>query len=153
MKYLSILQRTLGAVFVLSALLKMVSFAAFVQETGTFMDAYFWETSREMLTAIAAGVCATELVLGVLTFFRRTAFGACLGLLALLTFFVWLTVKNVFFPTLMGSVESCGCFGELIHFSPVASLVKSVVLWVAALGVCAWSQADRRQRRKEARRE
>ena len=34
----------------------------------------------------------------------------------------------------MGSIESCGCFGELIHFSPLASFAKSVVLWMMAIG-------------------
>ena len=53
--------------------------------------------------------------------------------LVMLTFFVWLTGVNLFFPTMFGSVESCGCFGELIHFTPVGSFVKSVVLWVFAL--------------------
>lgn len=47
--------------------------------------------------------------------------------------FVWLTGVNLFFPTIFGSVESCGCFGELVHFTPVGSFVKSMVLWMLAL--------------------
>lgn len=133
MKKLSFLHRTLGTVFILSALLKVASFASFVQETGVYMEAYFWSASRTETASLAVGVCAAELILGVLTFVKRCAFLACTGLLALLTFFVWLTAQNLFFPTLMGSVESCGCFGELIHFSPTSSFVKSVVLWVVAL--------------------
>ncbi len=132
-KRLSLLHRTMGAVFVFSALLKMASFASFVQETGVYMDAYFWNASKTETMVLAVGVCATELLLGVLAFMKRYMLWVCTGLLALLTFFVGLTARNLFFPTLMGSVESCGCFGELIHFSPTGSFVKSVVLWVMAM--------------------
>lgn len=133
MSILTHIQRTLGTVFILSALLKVASFASFVQETGVYMEAYFWNASKTETVVLAVGICAAEFILGVLMFVKRCAFWACTGLLALLTFFVWLTAQNLFFPTLMGSVESCGCFGELIHFSPTASFVKSVVLWVLAL--------------------
>ena len=51
----------------------------------------------------------------------------------LLTFFTWLTAVNYFAPSLFGSIESCGCFGDLIHFSPLASFIKSAVMWFAAL--------------------
>lgn len=33
----------------------------------------------------------------------------------------------------MGSIESCGCFGELIHFTPLTSFIKSVVLLMMAI--------------------
>ena len=48
-------------------------------------------------------------------------------------FFVYLTGINLFFPSIIGSIESCGCFGELIHFTPIESFVKSVVLWLLSL--------------------
>lgn len=133
MNMLLMLHRTMGIVFILSALLKVASFVSFVQETGVYMDAYFWNASKTETTVLAVGVCATELLLGALSFVKRYMLWACTGLLALLTFFVGLTTRNLFFPTLMGSVESCGCFGELIHFSPTSSFVKSVVLWMMAM--------------------
>ena len=133
MNMLLILHRTMGMVFILSALLKVASFASFVQETGVYMDAYFWNASKTETTVLAVGVCAVELLLGALVFVKRYTLWACTGLLGLLTFFVGLTARNLFFPTLMGSVESCGCFGELIHFSPTGSFVKSVVLWLMAM--------------------
>ena len=33
----------------------------------------------------------------------------------------------------MGSIESCGCFGELVHFSPLGAFIKSLVLFVVSL--------------------
>jgi hypothetical protein len=52
---------------------------------------------------------------------------------------------NLFCPSLMGSIESCGCFGELIHFSPLSSFVKSVALWVMSIGYCALCVRDMRK--------
>ena len=55
-----------------------------------------------------------------------------MAFLAMLIFFVYLTGTNLFLPTMMGSIETCGCFGELVHFTPVSSFVKSAVLAVMA---------------------
>ena len=74
MKICPPIQRTLGTVFILSALLKVASFASFVQETGVYMEAYFWSASKTETVALAVGVCAAELTLGVLTFVKLCAF-------------------------------------------------------------------------------
>ena len=55
MKHLSFLHRLLGMVFVLSALLKVASFASFVQETGVYMETYFWSASKTETVALAVG--------------------------------------------------------------------------------------------------
>lgn len=78
MKHLSFLYPTLGTVFILSALLKVASFASFVQETGVYMEAYFWSASKTGTVVLAVGVCAAEFILGVLTFVKRCAF--CISL-------------------------------------------------------------------------
>ena len=107
-----------------------------------YLDAYFWDLKSvvselwgafriDMIGAI--GVCVIEMLVALLAIkceYRRVA-SVCFFFI--LTFFVYLTVVNRFFPTIMGSIESCGCFGELIHFSPLASFVKSVVLWMLSL--------------------
>ena len=49
-----------------------------------------------------------------------------------MTFFIYLTGVNYLSPTLLGSIESCGCFGELIHFSAKGSFIKTIVLWIIA---------------------
>ena len=68
------IQCTLGTEFILSALLKVASFASFVQETGAFMEAYSWSASKTEMVVLAVGVCAVEFILGVLTFVKRCAF-------------------------------------------------------------------------------
>ena len=130
------------SVFLLSSVLKAVNINSFALETRLYMDAYFWNLKSvvsglwgafriDMIGAI--GVCVIEMLVALLAIkceYRRVA-SVCFFFI--LTFFVYLTVVNRFFPTIMGSIESCGCFGELIHFSPLASFIKSVVLWLLSL--------------------
>ena len=78
-------------------------------------------------------VLASELLVGVLALWGKLVRWVSLVMVVMLRFFVWLTGVNLFFPTVFGSVESCGCFGELVHFTPLTSFVKSMVLWVLAI--------------------
>ena len=130
------------SVFLLSSVLKAVNINSFALETRLYLDAYFWDLKSvvselwgafriDMIGAI--GVCVIEMLVALLAIkceYRRVA-SVCFFFI--LTFFVYLTGVNLFSPTIMGSIESCGCFGELIHFSPLASFIKSVVLWLLSL--------------------
>ena len=123
----------LGVTFVASSLLKIISIRTFAMETGEYIDLYMPQWLHGWNMPCAIGVCASELLVGMLAFWKRMLRWMSILSLVLLTFFVWLTGVNLFFPTMFGSVESCGCFGELVHFTPVGSFVKSVVLWMLAL--------------------
>lgn len=127
------LRIALGIVFVASSLLKVVSIRTFAMETGEYIDLYMPQWMHGWNMPCAIGVCAAELLVGLLAFWRKQVRWMSSLSLVMLTFFVWLTGVNLFFPTVFGSVESCGCFGELVHFTPVSSFVKSVVLWLLAL--------------------
>ena len=83
---------------------------------------------------IAVLICTIEIVTGLLALRKKYEPIVSVVFLGMMSFFVWLTGINLFSPSLMGSIESCGCFGELIHFSPLSSFVKSVVLWGMAIG-------------------
>ena len=132
-KFVSCLRMVLGIVFLASSLLKIVSIRTFAMEVGEYIDLYMPQWLHGWNMPCAIGVCVSELLVGVLAFWRRMVRWVSILSLVMLTFFVWLTGVNLFFPTMFGSVESCGCFGELIHFTPTGSFVKSVVLWVFAL--------------------
>lgn len=123
----------LGVTFVASSLLKIISIRTFAMEVGEYIGLYMPQWLHGWNMPCAIGVCASELLVGMLAFWKRMLRWMSILSLVLLTFFVWLTGVNLFFPTMFGSVESCGCFGELVHFTPVGSFVKSVVLWVLAL--------------------
>lgn len=128
-----VLTVVLGVTFVVSCLLKVISIRTFAMEVGEYMDLYMPKWLHGWNMPCAIGVCASELLVGVLAFWKKHVRWMSILSLVMLTFFVWLTGVNLFFPTMFGSVESCGCFGELVHFTPVGSFVKSIVLWVLAL--------------------
>ena len=132
-KFVSCLRMVLGIVFLASSLLKIVSIRTFAMEVGEYIDLYMPQWLHGWNMPCAIGVCASELLVGMLAFWKRMLRWMSILSLVMLTFFVWLTGVNLFFPTMFGSVESCGCFGELVHFTPVGSFVKSRVLWVLAL--------------------
>ena len=127
-----ILTSSLSILFLLSSMMKAVNIHSFAMETGEFIDLYMPEWLHGWQMACAMMVCVVELVLGMLAWDRRFRLFAIGGMTCLLAFFVYLTGVNAFMPTMFGSIESCGCFGELIHFSPLASFVKSVILLAMA---------------------
>ena len=102
----------LALLFIVSSITKVVALPVFADELVLYLDIYFGGWLRDSSLFLAGMVCLTELLA--------------------LTFFVWLTGDNYFNPSPLGRIESCGCFGELIHFTPLASFIKSLVLWCMA---------------------
>lgn len=140
------------SVFLLSSVLKAVNINSFALETRLYLDAYLWDLKSlvsnlwgafriDMVGAI--WMCVIEMLVALLAIQHEYRRVASVGFCVMLTFFVYLTGLNLFFPTIMGSIESCGCFGELIHFSPLASFVKSVVLWILSLVLVVYSWHER----------
>ena len=127
------LTMVLGVTFIASSLLKIISIGTFAMEVDEYIDLYMPQWLHGWNMPCAIGVCASELLGGMLAFRKRMLRWMSILSLVMLTFFVWLTGVNLFFPTVFGSVESCGCFGELVHFTPLTSFVKSMVLWVLAI--------------------
>lgn len=144
-KFANWLRTGLGIVFIASSLLKVVSIRTFAMETGEYIDLYMPQWLHGWNMPCAIGVCVAELLVGLLAFCRKYVRWMSILSLVMLTFFVWLTGVNLFFPTVFGSVESCGCFGELVHFTPVGSFVKSVVLWLLALVLFVVVMIDRKR--------
>lgn len=128
------LRITLGVCFILSGVMKAVNVYSFAQEIRLYMEAYMDSFCVQWTVEIAVVICAIETITGLLALRKKYESIVTVVFLVMLSFFVWLTGMNLFCPSLMGSIESCGCFGELIHFSPLASFVKSVVLWVMSVG-------------------
>ena len=129
------LRITLGVCFILSGVMKAVNVYAFAQEIRLYIEAYMDSYFVQWMVEIAVTLCAIETITGLLALRKRCEAVVSVVFLCMMSFFVWLTGMNYLIPSLMGSVESCGCFGELIHFSPLASFVKSIVLWTMAIGL------------------
>lgn len=126
----SLTYNIIGSIFIITALLKSVNIHSFSMETADYIDLYMPSWLHGFQYPCAMIVCCAELTLGLLALKIMYQQIALFGMFALLSFFVWLTMVNAFFPTILGSVESCGCFGELIHFTPIASFIKSAILWL-----------------------
>lgn len=130
-----IMSAFLGAVFVVSGVSKLFYLDGFTTEVIQYTELYLSAGLVGYSGVAALSLCILETVSGFMAFFSVTRCLSSWVILALSSFFVYLTARNCFFPTFLGSVESCGCFGELLHFSPEASFVKSFVVWIVALYV------------------
>lgn len=123
----------LGTVFILSAITKAFSLKTFGGEVMLYLEIYFNGWLSDYSIHVAGLVCLAELTTGIFYLLPKFSRYANLAGLAALSFFVYLTGDNYFNPSVAGRIESCGCFGELIHFTPLQSFIKSCVLWVIAL--------------------
>ena len=65
-----------------------------------------------------------------------------------LGYFTYITYLNL--VSLYGQIESCGCFGEVIHLTPAESFYKNVVLLSLSLIACALIVYNKRDKRKYA---
>ena len=122
----------LGIVFILSSVTKAVALPIFADELQLYLDIYFGGWLRDYKLLLAGMVCLTELLIGIACLVPALRRQANVAAFLALTFFVWLTGDNYFCPSPFERIESCGCFGELIHFTPLASFIKSLVLWCMA---------------------
>ncbi len=123
----------LAAVLLLSGVSKLFYLQGFATEVTLYSELYVSSVFTSWSEVIALLVCCVEIGLGAFLCFKSCSFLSTLLVWVLMTFFLYLTGVNYFYPTLFGSVESCGCFGELIHFSAKGSFIKTVILWFVAL--------------------
>lgn len=124
------LRITLGVCFIISGVMKAINVYSFAQEIRLYIEAYMDFYFVQWTVEIAVVICSIEIITGLLALRKKYEPIVNVIFLWMMFFFVWLTGINLFYPSLMGSIESCGCFGELVHFSPFASFVKSIVLCV-----------------------
>lgn len=127
------MQTSPSAYFILSAVTKAVGLEVFGGEVRLYLDIYFGGWLGGYSIYVAGIVCLAELLIGVCCLMPKYRRYANMAALVTLTFFVYLTGDNYFNPSVIGQIESCGCFGELIHFTPLESFIKSCVLWGMAL--------------------
>ncbi len=131
----TVLRIVLGVCFILSGIMKAVNVYSFAQEIRLYIEAYMDSCFVQWTVEISVVICAIETITGLLALKREYVAAVSVVFLIIMSFFVWLTGINLFCPSLIGSIESCGCFGELVHLSPLASFVKSVVLWGMSVGL------------------
>ena len=118
----------IGFVLMLSAILKAINILAFSLEIRQYVDTYICAYLGQFSTVFAIGICTLELFTAMLL--QQKAYRYIATWLSFLMFsaFTYLTWLNFAYPSELGSIESCGCFGELIHISPKVSFIKCVLL-------------------------
>lgn len=80
---------------------------------------------------LAAVICSFEIFIGMAEL-NRTAFLLTLPVyIFTISLFTILTYINLVAP--LGGIESCGCFGELIHLNAKETFLKNILLLIAAV--------------------
>lgn len=126
---LSIVRYLLSVTFLFSGVSKLFYLPAFSTEVAQYTELYISDVFVSWSEIVAVSLCMVEIFLGVALCLKRLSVSAGCVAVALLSFFLYLTAVNYLFPTALGSLQSCGCFGEWLRLSPKASFVKSLVLW------------------------
>lgn len=135
----------LGTILIASGVLKSINIYSFAQEVREYLDIYFLGVLSDYALVCAAVLCSVEITIGLWSF--RSLYRHLFSIIAfvLLAFFTFITGANLISPSIFGSIESCGCFGELIHFTPMTSFLKSVLLFFisAILLLCSYKHISR----------
>lgn len=127
---IKIIIRSLGLLFIISGLSKAFNLRAFSAEIAQYCEFYIniWLIKYRLIIAVI--FCVIEIIMGVLSFIGKTRVISSLFFFFILLFFMFLTGMNYLFSPKVGTIETCGCFGELIHFTPETSFYKSFSLWI-----------------------
>lgn len=126
-KYIRIL---LSICFLFLGLLKLISIASFKKEVMIYSYAYISKDLVQYAGEIAIIVCCVETIIGLMSLFKKYHIITDLLLFFILLFFVYLTSRNLFFPSEIGTIENCGCFGDIIVITPTMSFAKSFILFL-----------------------
>lgn len=122
----SVLKILVGLVFIVSSVSKLISIEAF--------EMYVYSYGLLPLSIcgyVVRLVLILELILGAaLVSHRYHRFTVLMTLLFLIAFVVFLAYAH-----LSGRTDSCHCFGELMPFDPIQSIVKNAVLIAVVLYV------------------
>ena len=118
----------LAIILLLSGISKCFYLHGFSTEVSQYFELYVSSVFVPFSSQIAIAACCVEILLGLLLFFARFNLFSTFTVFTLMLFFLYLTGENYFFPTMLGRIESCGCFGDLIHFSAKGSFIKTLVL-------------------------
>lgn len=144
-----IITSILALTFILSSIFKWIGLKTFALTVNDFcaflgLDVLY---GHGMLLAII--ICTAELVLGVAAFIPHLRKYVVWVYTLVLGYFTYITYLNLM--SLYGQIESCGCFGEVIHLTPAESFYKNVVLLALSLLACALTIYNKWDRQKHER--
>ncbi|MBD5274900.1 MAG: hypothetical protein HDS37_02155 [Bacteroides sp.] len=122
----NVLWLILGVTFIASGILKGIAMKGFAITVKEFLDLLGLETLQTLSFPIAIAICVFETAIGALAFIRSMRPLLSLVYPAIMAFFTLITYVNL--TDMYGGIESCGCFGEVIHLGPSETFVKNLIL-------------------------
>lgn len=127
----NLLNDSIVCVFVASSLMKAVNVYSFAQTINSFCGLLGLDDLYGCGVLLAIFICTIECLLPLLSISNRYR-GIAVWCYPVMTgYFTYITFIN--YTDFYGGIESCGCFGELIHLSPAASFYKNVVLLLLSI--------------------
>lgn len=125
-KYFRLTSFIVGIVFILSGIFKSVNVYSFANTILQYTGFLMWDFLYGYQLGLAVLICCGEILIGLLSLHPHMSIFTGFVYFPVLLFFSIITGLNYFEP--YAQIESCGCFGEVIHMSPLASFIKSIVL-------------------------
>lgn len=141
-----IIEYFIGATFFFSALLKAINIFSFSQTIISYSGLLGLDGLYGYGVLLAISICTIECLLPLLSISNRYRGIVVWCYPVMMGYFTYITFIN--YTDLYGGIESCGCFGEVIHLSPVASFYKNVVLLLLSVVLLAlnikeqWSNGE-----------
>ncbi|MBE6265466.1 MAG: hypothetical protein E7102_03190 [Prevotella ruminicola] len=130
-KLSNILLWGLGIIFIISAILKAIGVYSFSQTVNSFCSLLGMDFLYGYGISVAIAIIVCELLIGLCSIARPCQRIVVWIYPIILGFFTYITYIN--YTDLYGGIESCGCFGELIHFTPATSFYKNIALFALSL--------------------
>lgn len=132
-KLSKIIRLILSILILFSGMFKLFSINAFINSVRLYTDSYFISLNNTTLYILSYCICIYELLLGVVGLCSRFKITSLMLLSFTFGVFSFVTGINLFFPTSLGPIGDCNCFGDLIHFTPLETLMKSIILLFLSL--------------------
>jgi uncharacterized membrane protein YphA (DoxX/SURF4 family) len=130
MKVLAQISRVfVGILFIISGFIKANDPLGFSYKLDEYFQVFHMPWMSAVSLALAIGICAFEIGLGVALLLGAKMRFTAWSLLLMIVFFTFLT----FYSWKFDVVKDCGCFGDALHLKPFESFMKDVVLLVLIL--------------------
>lgn len=133
----------LALTFTLSSIFKWIGLKTFAHTVNDFCAFLGFDVLYGHEMALAIIICTAELVLGIAAFIPKLRDYVVWVYLIVMGYFTYITYLNLI--SLYGQIESCGCFGEVIHLTPSESFYKNVVLLALAILACVLSVCNKKK--------
>lgn len=122
--FLTIVKILVAILFIFSGLIKLNDPLGFSYKLEEYFEVFHITFLNPIAVILSIGICALEVILGLLLLTGFYAKKVIWGLLGLIIFFTFLTFYSAAFDV----VKSCGCFGDAIPLTPWQSFFKDLVL-------------------------